>query len=450
MADGVHRNPLDLECVVSKKMHLGWFMNYAPPQWVDPFDQVNSSWTNADFHIEIAKMLEGACFDYLMIEDTLMVSNAFGGTTEATLKHALQVPKMDATVLAGAVAKATTKLGVIATASILSYPPFTLARLMASLDHLSDGRIGWNIVTSGEEQAAHNVGLDALPPRQLRYDMADEYVDVVTKLLDSWDEDAIVADRETETFVDYTKVHEVNYVGKFYKSRGPLNVPRTPQGRPIYLQAGGSPRGRQFAAETADSIVAIAEGIDGMKAYRDDVRGRAAAAGRNPDDIKVLFLVTPVLGDSAEAAEAKRYKMVNTDAFIASQLGMISTVTDIDFSKFPLDEQLPPLTTNGEQGSLNKFVQEGSGKTLRELVTGSTGFASCLPLVGTPADVAAEMADAMAEVGGDGFLLTTPVQHLSRRYVTDITEGLVPALRDLGVVRDHYEYGTLRENLRAF
>jgi long-chain alkane monooxygenase len=435
---------------MAKKMHLGWFMNYAPPQWVDPFDRVNTSWTNADFHIEMALMLEGAGFDYLMIEDTLMVSNAYGGSTEATLKHALQVPKMDATVLAAAVVKATTRLGVIATASILSYPPFTLARMIASLDHLSDGRFGWNIVTSGEEQAAHNVGLDTLPPRAQRYDMADEYVDVVTKLLASWDEDAVVMDRETGTFVDYTKVHEVNYVGKFYKSRGPLNVPRSPQGRPIYLQAGGSPRGRQFAAETADSIVAVAEGIDGMIAYRNDIRARAEAAGRNPDDIKVLFLLTPVLGDSPEDAEAKRQKMVNTDAFITSQLGMISTVTDIDFSKFPLDEQLPTLTTNGEQGSLNKFMQEGSGKTLRELATAATGFASCLPLVGTPSYVAGQMAEAMDGVGGDGFLLTTPVQHLSRRYVTDITEGLVPALRDLGRVRESYEYPTLRENLRAF
>ncbi|MBB3752822.1 FMN-dependent oxidoreductase (nitrilotriacetate monooxygenase family) [Mycolicibacterium sp. BK634] len=435
---------------MAKKMHLGWFMNYAPPQWLNPFDRVNSSWANADFHIEMAKMLEGACFDYLMIEDTLMVSNAFGNSTEAALKHALQVPKLDATVLAGAVVKATTKLGVIATASILSYPPFTLARMIASLDHLSDGRFGWNIVTSGEEQAAHNVGLDTLPPRQVRYDMADEFVEVVTKLLASWDEGAVVMDRESGTYVDHTKVHEVNFVGKFYKSRGPLNVPRTPQGRPVYLQAGGSPRGRQFAAETADSIVAIAEGIDGMIDYRNDIRARAQAAGRNPDDIKVMFLVTPVLGDSAADAEAKRYSMVNTDAFITSQLGMISTVTDIDFSSFPLDEELPPLTTNGEQGSLNKFMQAGSGKTLRELATTATGFASCLPLVGTPADVAAEMADAMEAVGGDGFLLTTPLQHLSRRYVTDITEGLVPALRDLGVVRESYEYDTLRENLLAF
>ncbi len=435
---------------MSKKMHLGWFMNYAPPQWMDPFDRVNTSWTNADFHIEMALMLEGAGFDYLMIEDTLMVSNAYGGSTEETLKHALQVPKLDATVLAGAVLKATTKLGVIATASILSYPPFTLARLIASLDHLSDGRFGWNIVTSGEEQAAHNVGLDTLPPRAQRYDMADEYVDVVTRLLSSWDDDAVVMDRETGTFVDHTKVHEINYVGKFYKSRGPLNVPRTPQGRPVYLQAGGSPRGRQFAAETADSIVAVAEGINGMIDYRNDIRARAEAAGRNPDDIKVLFLLTPVLGDSPDDAEQKRQKMVNTDAFITSQLGMISTVTDIDFSKFPLDEVLPPLTTNGEQGSLNKFAQAGSGKTLRELATAATGFASCLPLVGTPAYVAAQMAEAMDAVGGDGFLLTTPVQHLSRRYVTDITEGLVPALRDLGRVRESYEYPTLRENLRAF
>ena len=433
-----------------KKMHLGWFMNYAPPQWVNPFDRVNTPWENGDFHVEMAQMLEKACFDYIMIEDTLMVSDAFGGTTEATLKYALQAPKLDPVLLATMIAKNTSRLGVITTMSTLAYQPFVLARSISTLDHLSEGRCGWNIVTSGEDQAAQNMGLDALPPREQRYDMADEFVSVVSALLDSWDEDAIVMDRTTGTYADFTKVREINHVGKYFKVRGPLNTPRCPQGRPVYLQAGGSPRGRQFAAENADCVVTLANGVAGMKEYRDDIRSRASDAGRNPDDIKLMFLITPVLADNPEAAEAKRAEMTGTDAFIVSSLGQIASVTDIDFSKFPLDEPLPPLTTNGEAGSLKRFVQEGSGKTLRELVTEATGFASSLALVGTPESVAAEMTAALEEVGGDGFLLTTPVQHMSRRYVTEITEGLVPALRDLGVVRESYGHAQLRDTLLEF
>ena len=435
--------------MASKPLHLGWFMNFTPGEWDHPLSVGGAHWDGM-FYVDMAKALERACFDYIMIEDTLMVSEAFGESAEVTLKHALQVPKHDPSPLAAIIAAATRNLGVVATFSTLAYPPFMLARLCSTLDHIARGRFGWNIVTSGEDAAAQNFGMDKLPPREQRYDMADEYVDLVCKLFDSWDADAVVMDRETGTYADYRKVRPINHEGKFFKVRGPLNTVRSPQGRPVFVQAGGSPRGRAFAARHADSIIAIATGIDGMKAYRDDVRRHAVTFGRNPDDIKVLFLVYPILAETDAEALAKRERMVSSPRFIERALASVSTVTDIDFSKFPLDEPLPPLTTNGEQGSLDKFAQWGSGKTLRQLLIDAGDFATSIELTGTPDQVADRMGEVMEAVGGDGFLITTPAQGVTRMEIIEVTDGLVPALQRRGLVRSAYTYPTLRQNLRDF
>jgi alkanesulfonate monooxygenase SsuD/methylene tetrahydromethanopterin reductase-like flavin-dependent oxidoreductase (luciferase family) len=185
-----------------------------------------------------------------------------------------------------------------------------------------------------------------------------------------------------------------------------------------------------------------------MKQYRDDVRARAAKAGRNPDDIKVLFLIYPVLGETMADAQDKYQRMVTAPDFIEAALASIGTVTDIDFSQYDLDREPPPLTTNGEQGSLDKFLQRGSGKTLRQLA--SDRFESGLQLIGTPDDVAEKMAAAMDAIGGDGFLISTPFQRISRRFIVEVTEGLVPALQRRGLVRTEYASTTLRETLREF
>jgi FMN-dependent oxidoreductase (nitrilotriacetate monooxygenase family) len=432
---------------VPKPFHLAWFCNFSSGEWDAPFASGASPW-DGKIYVEMAQAMERACFDYIMLEDTLMVSEAYRGTAQATLRHALQAPKHDPLPLAAMIAAATTHLGVVATMSTMAYPPFMLARLASTIDSISGGRFGWNIVTSGEDAAAQNFGMHELPPREQRYDMADEYVEVVTRLFGSWAPDAVVMDRATGTYADYTKVNPINFKGKYFSVRGPLNTVPSPQGRPIYVQAGGSPRGREFAARTADSIIATANGAAGMKWYRDDVRARAAAAGRNPDDIKVLFLIYPVVGETKSEAEAKYQRMVNAPAFIEAALASIGTVTDIDFSQFDLDAELPPLTTNGEQGSLDKFAQWGKGKTLRQLA--SERFDGGLRLVGTPDEVAEKMGAAIDEIGGDGFLVSTPFQRISRRVVMEITEGLVPALQRRGLVRTQYEHKLLRDNLRAF
>ncbi len=432
---------------MAKRFHLGWFTNFTPGEWNSPFAVGGSHW-DGKFYVDMAQAMERACFDYIMLEDTLMVSEAYRGTAEATLKYALLAPKHDPLPLAALIAAATTHLGVVSTMSTMAYPPFMLARLAATIDHISGGRFGWNIVTSGEDSAAQNFGMEALPPREMRYEMAEEYVDLVCRLFDSWEPDAVVMDRERGIYADYRKVHPIHFEGKFFKCRGPLNTVRSPQGRPVFVQAGGSPRGRGFAAKVSDSIVATANGIAGMTQYRDDVRSRAAAAGRDPDDIKVLFLIYPILGETSDEARAKQRRMVTAPDFVEAVLASTGTITDIDFSQFDLDAPLPHLTTNGEQGSLDKFQQWGSGKTLRQLCAErfDTGF----ELIGTPDQVADQMGEAIEAIGGDGFLISTPFQRVSRRFIVEITEGLVPALQRRGLVRTAYTGATLRETLREF
>ena len=429
--------------MAQKKFHLGWFMNFVADLWNEPFASGGSPW-NGQFYIDMAKSLERACFDYIMVEDKLCVSESMGGTAEIYLKHGL-APKHDPAPLAALMGHATSRLGIVITMSTLGYPPFLLARLSATLDHICGGRFGWNIVTSAEDFAAQNFGLDALPDRSLRYDMADEYLDLVNQLFDSWEPDAVVMDRQNGVYADYKKVHAINFKGKFFKSRGPLNTVRAPQGRPVYVQAGGSDRGREFAARHADSIITLANDIEGMKWYRDDIRARAKKNGRNPDDIKVLFLVIPNLGVTEADARARRDVMAKSPEFVEQTLALVSAITDIDFSKFDLDSPLPKLTTNGEQGSLDKFAQWGSNKTLRQLTYESTEFSSSIELLGSPEQMADRMGDIIERVGGDGFLITTHNQRLGRSQIIEVTEGLVPALQRRGLVRTSYTYPTLRE-----
>jgi FMN-dependent oxidoreductase (nitrilotriacetate monooxygenase family) len=432
---------------MQKPFHLGWFTNFTQGDWLSPVSQGTGDW-DGKFFVEMAQAMERACFDYIMLEDTLMVSEAYGGSSAATLKFGMHVPKHDPMPLAAMIGAATSKLGVVATMSTLAYPPFMLARLASTLDHITGGRFGWNIVTSGEDIAAQNFGLDKLPPRETRYAMADEYVDLVCKLFDSWEPDAVVKDVASGTYIDHTKVHPVHFEGQFFKCRGPLNTVRPPQGKPVFVQAGGSPRGRAFAARHADSIIAVGNGIEGMKAYRDDVRRHAAAAGRDPDDVKVLFLVYPILGETDDEARARHQRMVNSPGFVETALANVGTVTDIDFSSYDLDKPLPPLTTNGEQGSLDKFAQWGSGKTLRQLA--QERFDAGIQLTGSPDTVAERMGEAMEAIGGDGFLISTPFQRISRRYITDVCEGLVPALQRRGLARKTYSRTMLRDTLREF
>jgi long-chain alkane monooxygenase len=394
--------------------------------------------------------MERACFDYIMIEDTVMVADAYGGTMEGSLKNSVFAPKHDPIPLAVLIAASTSRLGVVATMSTSFYPPYLLARLASTVDSIAEGRFGWNIVSSAEDRAAQNFGLDGLPEHDERYNVADEYYDLVCELWDSWDADAVVMDRETHTYADYRKVRTIDFVGKYFKSRGPLNTVPSPQHKPTILQAGASPRGRAFAARAADAIIAVGTGIEGMKEYRNDIRARAKAAGRNPDDIKVLFVVSPTVASTEAEARAAHERFGATDQFVEKALVAISSNTEIDFKQFDLDQPLPEgLTTNGERGSLEHFMR-GNGipgpKTLRELAVAASSFG--MEFIWTPTQVADEMEAAITEIGGDGFLLWR--RGLTRGYIESICDGLVPELQRRGLARTEYTKCTLRETLREF
>ncbi|HEX3547918.1 MAG TPA: NtaA/DmoA family FMN-dependent monooxygenase [Mycobacterium sp.] len=432
---------------MSSMFHLGWFLNFVADEW-------NGNWGDGgrdfsgDFYVEMAKDLERAKFDYVLIEDKLMVSTAYGGTMEHDLKHGVN-PKHDPVPLAVLMANATTRLGVIPTMSTTFYPPFLLARLSSTIDHIARGRFGWNVVTSGEDRAAQNFGLDKLYEHDERYARASEYLEVVTKLWESWEPDAIERDYTTGTYANYKKVHTIDFEGKYYKVRGPLNTAPSPQYRPTIAQAGASPPGRELAALHADTIVAPANGVEAMRSYREDIHARMAANGRDPAHCKLLYLVSPIVADTHEEALAKRERWFTGDLYIEYMLAEISSITEIDFSQFDLDEPVPPVSTNGERGALESFLARGKGKTLRQIVSGS-GLTSNVELCGTPEEVADEMGEIMKQVGGDGFLITSPVMRLNRRYVTEITDGLIPELQKRGLVRTEYTGTMLRDHLREF
>ena len=430
------------------KFHLAWFLNFVADDWNGTWGDGGRDFTG-DFYVEIARDLERAKFDYVLIEDKLMVSTAYGGTMEHDLKHGAN-PKHDPVPLAVLMANATTHLGVVPTMSTSFYPPFLLARLASTVDHISRGRFGWNVVTSAEDRAAQNFGLDELYEHDERYVRADEYLELVTKLWDSWEPDAIERDYATGTYANHEKVHTIDFEGKYFKSRGPLNTAPPPQGRPAIAQAGASPPGRDLAAAHADTIIANADSVESMRAYREDIHARMRANGRRPEDCKIFYIISPIVADTHDEAVAKRERWTTDPGYVEYMLAEISAVTEIDFSQFDLDEPLPDnLTTNGERGSLASFVAGGRDKTLRQLVTGNAMTGS-IPFVGTPAEVAEQMGSVIEQVGGDGFLIFSPVMRLNRRYVTEITDGLVPELQRRGLTRSDYTTTMLRNHLREF
>jgi FMN-dependent oxidoreductase (nitrilotriacetate monooxygenase family) len=430
--------------------HLSWFQDgFRAPAWNRRWSGTSTrDWQDGSFFVDIARAFERACFDYFMIEDNNYVPDVYGGDTAVYLKYGQRAPKHDPTALAAILTQATRHIGIVATVATSETTPFHVARMMNTLDHLSHGRIGWNVVTGSNDRAAQNFGMHAQAPHDTRYDMADEFVGAVRALWTSWEPDAVRMDLESGIYVDHTKVHTVDHEGAHYRTRGPLNTLPSPQGQPVIVQAGVSSRGREFTARHSDSVIAAANNVDDMRSLRESIRTLAEKQGRDPDSLKVLFLVQPMIGETPEDAERKADTWLQDELqFVDFGLSTLASVTTVDFARYDPEQPLPlDLTTNGHQGQLANMVN--SRKPLKELATGVVVGSREAGLVGTADAVADRMGEVMDEVGGDGFLLThfTP----TRRYIDEICDGLVPALQARGLTRTSYQHPTLRENLLAF
>ena len=427
--------------------HLGWFLGpgVTIQGWGTPGYDASYDWTKPTLFQDMIQHLERACFDLLIVEDSSTIPENYRETRDFYLQHAAMTPKFDPAVLVPYLAAVTKHIGIAPTLTSTFYPPFLLARLMSTLDHFSSGRVAWNIVTATNDRAAQNYGLERQYEHDLRYDMADEYIDCVSALWNSWDADAVVMNAESGLFADPSKVHTTDFEGRFYRARGPLNIPRSPQGRPVFVAPGASPRGRMFSGRNAEIVLAgHADDLEQMKDYRDEVRRHAVSYGRDPDGCKVMFTLTPIITrDAQEAAERKQQMAQARKDGLEHALAVMSYLSGLDLSKIDLDAPLPEIKTNGMQSLLRTIKNAGPDATLRGIAENLVGYT----LYGTADSVAGQMGEAMEEIGGDGFLITG---YFKPDYVTSITDRLVPELKRRGLTRTGYEETTLRGNVLAF
>ncbi|TLQ01046.1 NtaA/DmoA family FMN-dependent monooxygenase [Nesterenkonia salmonea] len=433
---------------------LGWFVDgYRPQTWRGSWaGDHRKEWMGPSFWVDIARSLERGGFDMLFMEDTSMIDDTYNGTMEAPLKYGLEAPKNDPMPLMPLLAQATNHIGVVSTISTLQYHPYLAARLGTTLDHLTEGRIGFNVVTSVSHRVAQNFGMEKMLDHEERYAMAHEWMDACTALWNSWEDGALLLDMEEPRFADHTKVHPVNFDGQHYKTRGPLNNPPGPQRRPVITQAGSSPAGRELAAEHADSMLSIAKSPEQMAELRTDMNKRLKSYGRNPEDFHIFFMCKPILGfddreaqGRKEAAEAAKH----SKAWIDTQLWMLSYFSggEIDYGKYDLDAPFPKELGNGQVSTMKHVAEGAEEKTLREVIT-EKGQMQGLEFVGSPDTVADKMNDAIESTDGpDGFLIYGTEDELTRKNLAEVTDGLCGSLKKKGYIRDTYKKGTFRENL---
>ena len=430
-------------------MHLAQFLVHGPTyhslaMWRHPKTAAAGyDWTRPALYQHIARVCERGLFDMVFFADLNYISDTYRGSLDPALRYATQAPEHDPIPLLSWMAAVTKHIGVAATFSVSQHHPFYAARLWATLDHLTDGRAGWNVVTSINHNQDANFGVDR-PPADVRYDRAHEVMEVCRKLWASWDEDAVVMDRAAGIFADPAKVHRVDHEGRFFKSRGPLNVIRSPHKGPAILQAGTSGKGRDFAARYADAVFAIQPYLTGAKALYDDIKRGVVEAGRPASACKMLFGVQPIVGASrAEAAD----KQAEHNALVPLEggLAILSGHLDFDLSTLPLDTVMAQRTEPKLQRMQTRYrTADGKLLTLRQVAQNHGQSVGLPQMVGTPGDVADQLEAYFDAVGGDGFMLS-PIY--CPGTIEEFVDLVVPELQRRGRFRRDYSGTTQRDHL---
>ncbi len=409
--------------------------------WTHPRDN-STRFNTLEYWTELAQLLERGLFDGLFIADIVGVYDVYQDGLDVPLKEAIQLPVNDPLMLVSAMAAVTRNLGFGLTANITYEAPYLFARRLSTLDHLSRGRVGWNIVTGYLDSAAKAMGLSQQLEHDRRYDQADEYLQVLYKLWEgSWEDGAVRNDRKQRVYAQPGKVHKVDHHGEFYQVEGYHLCEPSPQRTPVLFQAGSSERGLAFAGQHAECVFISGQNKASTKAQVDNVRASAVAAGRNGDDVKVFMGLNVIVGESAEAAQAK---LAEYRRYASAEAGLahFSASTGIDFSRYELDEPIQHVKGNAIQ-SATKILQNNDW-TRRKLLDQHALGGRYITVVGSPEQVADELESWIAETGLDGFNLTRIVTPES--YV-DFIDLVIPELQRRGSYKTAYAGGTLREKL---
>ncbi|WP_216851219.1 LLM class flavin-dependent oxidoreductase [Acidisphaera sp. L21] len=431
---------------MARQMHLSFSAHLTgahPAGWLHPSTQLDAD-TDIGAYIGLARLAEQGCFDMFFIADTPAARTT---NLTAWARYPMFMNALEPLTALTAIAGATKYIGLGGTCSTSFTEPYNVARQFASLDHISRGRAAWNVVTSANDFAAQNFGHAKLPPHADRYARAREFVEVAKALWDTWEDDAFIHDRAQGLFFDPGKQHAVHHDGPHFKVDGALNIARSPQGRPVIIQAGASDAGKALAAETAEVVFGSAIDIEAGRAFYGDLKGRMAAFGRATDSLKILAGMPVVVGESQQEADDKHAEL---QAMVHPDVGRqrLSTDLEVDLTQLPLDEPVPedliPKTSNFHKAYFDEIVRmiRVEKLTLRQLYTRyERGTRS---VRGTPQRVADVLEDWFSTGAADGFMF---ILHLQPKSLEDIVRYVVPELQRRGLFRTGYTGTTLRDHL---
>ncbi|MET4172192.1 FMN-dependent oxidoreductase (nitrilotriacetate monooxygenase family) [Bradyrhizobium sp. LA6.1] len=436
MAKQIRLNAFAMNCVAHQ----------SPGLWTHPRDRT-AEYNRLPYWIDLARTLERGRFDGLFLADVLGVYDVYGNSPDAALRNAAQTPSNEPLLLLSAMAAVTKNLGFGVTSNLSFEPPYPFARRMSTLDHLTEGRIGWNVVTGYLDSAARGAGKDKQTGHDDRYDIADEYMEVVYKLWEgSWEDDAVLRDRARGIFTDPSKVHRINHESANYRINNTIHLSEpSPQRTPVLYQAGTSPRGRQFAAKHAECVFMSGPSAKIIAPRVSAIRQEAAALGRNPAEILMFNMMTIILGNT-EAEAAAKYADYRSHISPEGALALMSGWTGIDFSGYELDQQVRHVQNDAGRSALDNVTRGDPDRvwTVRDVIE-HVGIGGAGPVVvGTPESVADKIEDWFEKTDVDGLNVAFAI---SPGDFEDIADMLVPELTKRGRYKPEYAKGTLREKL---